>query len=211
MIKQIDLTKFSFFSGIPASRIDEIIHQFRTTEVEKKHQLRLADNMKDAVYFIYEGLIKISYFSESGKEYIITILKNGDIYSFHSEAMAYALQDSLVFVIPMDSFKNLLIEFPFLHFRMYKIIGGILKKYNDLVLNLAFKEVSSRLAKYLLEFFPDNNWHTLGLTVEELASHMGSTRQTVSTTLNRWERQGCIELTRGRLRVTDRDSLEKLV
>lgn len=191
--------------------MDEISNIFRTIIVEKKQQLRLAGDMEDAIYFIYEGLIKISYFSESGREYIVTILKDGGIYSFHSEATAYALKDSLVFLISMKNFKELLVEFPFLHFRMYKELGYILKRYNDLVMDLAFREVSSRLAKYLLECFPDDDWTTHGLTVEELACHLGSARQTISTTLNRWERQGLIELMRGQMKITDREGILKLV
>jgi CRP-like cAMP-binding protein len=211
MINQIDLTKFSFFSGIPDSYMNDIIHHFRMTEVKKRQQLSRTKDMEDAVYFVYEGLVKISYFSETGKEYIFSILKEGDMHSFHSAAVAYALTDCLVATIPMDSFKKILMDFPFLNFRMYKILGGVLKKYNDLVLNLVFKNVSSRLAHYLLEYFTDNNWNTLNLTVEELACHLGTTRQTVSTTLNHWERQGYIELIRGGIRILNRDFIQKIV
>jgi CRP-like cAMP-binding protein len=180
-------------------------------DIEKKQRLKLTVDMEDAVYFVCEGRIKVSYFSECGKEFIFKILEPGDIYTFHSEASASALTHSRVCIISMNNFKNLLMEYPFLNFRMYKLLGNTLKSYNDLVLNLTFKEVSSRLAEYLMEHTQSSEWFTSGLTHEELACLLGSTRQTISTTLNRWERQGILEMSHGSLRVFDRERLQNML
>jgi len=69
----------------------------------------------------------------------------------------------------------------------------------NLIEDLAFREVPARLARFLLGLanrrgqVTDAGWLVpLDLGTEDIASLLGSTRQTVSSLINQWEREGIL-------------------
>ena len=74
-----------------------------------------------------------------------------------------------------------------------------------LVEDLAFRDVTSRLAKILLEGQAGSR-----LTQELLAAMAGSRREVVGRALKALSQEGAVRLERGRIHVVDRDALERL-
>jgi CRP-like cAMP-binding protein len=79
--------------------------------------------------------------------------------------------------------------------------------------DLAFHPVMSRLAGLLLEIFGDaeDEFMARDLTLDDMASHIGTTREMVCRHLYRFAEEGAIEIRRTELRITDRRFLEKLL
>jgi CRP-like cAMP-binding protein len=80
-----------------------------------------------------------------------------------------------------------------------RVLGRLLNTAVELVEDLAFREVPARFARFLLGLVErrgerlDQAWLIpLELTTEEMASLLGTTRQTLSTLVNRWEREGIL-------------------
>lgn len=83
---------------------------------------------------------------------------------------------------------------------------------SDIVEDLAFQPVAGRLARFLLEQFGDTEGDRVSrnLTLDEMAAHIGSTREMVSRILHRFANDGMIEITRTEFTFTDRNGLNQL-
>jgi CRP/FNR family transcriptional regulator len=78
-----------------------------------------------------------------------------------------------------------------------------------LVEDLAFRDVTSRLAKILLEGQAGDS-PAPRLTQELLAAMAGSRREVVGRALKALSQDGAVRLERGKIHVRDRDALERL-
>lgn len=81
---------------------------------------------------------------------------------------------------------------------------------SGIVEDLAFHPVMSRLAGLLLDIFgeAEDEFMARDLTLEDMAAHIGTTREMVCRHLYRFAEEGAIEIRRTELRITNRDFLE---
>jgi CRP-like cAMP-binding protein len=97
---------------------------------------------------------------------------------------------------------------------MVRILGNMLKSTFGIIDGLVFGDASTRLADFLLSVAKDEEGKRLarlGMTGEQLAQHIGSTRQTVSTLLNDMVRSGILlRVKRGVFEIVDESRLEEL-
>lgn len=209
--------KIKLFEDLSQEEIAQVRTYFKTTSFQKKQSVRFSGASQDYIYLVGSGRVKVSYLSPEGREIIVTILNSGDIYSLHSEARTTVLEPAEVWYISSDDFKKIIMENPSLTINLIKILGTILKNTNDALLNLAFKEVNSRLATLLCKMASEKGRPTgegvaleLGLTHEEIASLISSTRQTVTTILNRFEKAGLIRVYKKTIIIKRWDELAEL-
>jgi len=78
--------------------------------------------------------------------------------------------------------------------------------------DLAFQPVAGRLAKLLVERYGERQKDRVfrNMTLDEMAAHIGTTRDVVCRILQRFANDGLIELTRTEFVFTDRDGLAHL-
>ena len=87
-----------------------------------------------------------------------------------------------------------------------RTFAGRLREALALVEDLAFRDVTSRLAKILLE----GQDAAPRVTQELLAAMAGSRREVVGRALKALSQDGAVKLERGRIHVCDRQALERL-
>jgi len=211
------LHEFKLFAHLSPEACKKFLPYFRKGNFAKKQLVDFNDSFRDYVFFIKTGRVKVSYFSPEGKEVIVTILHPGDMYSMHSEATLTAIEPAEIWYLGLKDFKEILLNNPELALILIKILGSILKNTNEALLNLTFKEVNSRLAGWLLKMAREQGVMSkegvvikLDLTHEEMGNLIGSTRQTVTTILNRLERSGVISLYKKKIIVHRIEELEEL-
>lgn len=209
--------EYKLFEGLSEPNKQKVLNLFKSALFARKERISFGDSTQDYIYLVKSGRVKISYLSPEGKEIIVTILYPGDIYSLHSEANATVLEPAEVLYISSRGFTRLIIENPDLTPNLVRILGIILKNTNDALLNLAFKEVNSRVASLLLKTAKEKGVTTgegiefeLGLTHEEIAGIISSRRQTVTTILNRFESAGIISIQRKKYIVKNLEMLHAL-
>src|SRR5207302_9532751 len=88
-----------------------------------------------------------------------------------------------------------------------RTFAGRLREALALVEDLAFRDVTSRLARILLE---GQHGSAPRLTQELLAAMAGSRREVVGRALKALSQAGAVRLERGRIHVRDRGTLERL-
>lgn len=169
---------------------------------------------EDLVFVVVSGRVRI-FFAHEDKELTLSILRPGDIYTTHTRAYVQAYKDSTILVADTHAFRKHIEEYPGLTLSMARVLGDLLKKSYSHILNLAFKSVRRRLEEYLLhEARRHGRPHAQGtlvdldMTGEQLASMLGTTRQTVSSTLGEMIEEGLLlKEGRGAYVVTDMERL----
>ncbi|MHB9095356.1 MAG: Crp/Fnr family transcriptional regulator [Eubacteriales bacterium] len=211
------LSDFKLFRNLSPDESEKLSAYFKQCHFGKKEQVEFSGQSQDYIYLVRSGRVKVSYLSPEGKEVIVTILQPGDIYSMHSEANTTVMEPAEIWYIGLENFKKIVMQNPGLTVNLIRILGIILKNTNDALLNLAFKEVNSRLADLLLKIARETGVTSdrgvvfeMGLTHEEIANIISSTRQTVTSILNRFEKAGIIDVQKKRITVKNMEQLAEM-
>jgi CRP-like cAMP-binding protein len=172
-------------------------------------------------YVILSGRVKIFKLSPDGKEQILHILTTGEPFGevpvFAGEkfpAHAAALEESRLFFFPRPAFVKLIGQNPSLALNMLAVLSRRLRKLASLVEDLSLKEVSGRLAAYLLYLSEGKKGAVevkLDVSKNQLASLLGTIPETLSRILTRMTREGLIKSNGPRqIQLLDRKGLEEL-
>jgi CRP/FNR family transcriptional regulator len=122
---------------------------------------------------------------------------------------ARALEQSTFLAVPVDAVRRALERNPALALRAVRETERRLRAAEVRAVRFAFESVPRRLAALLLEA-TDRRSGLLRypLNQSELASFIGSSRETVCSILNQFRRAGIVEIPRGQVQVIDRRKLE---
>lgn len=163
------------------------------------------DDPSDAIYILKEGLVKLISLSERGTETILHILSPGDIFGelLLSEKKrvfsAIAIRDVLVTVISRAAFLELLSTVPTFANNFIRLLSRRVARMGKGMAESSHTWSYHRLAKILLhlaerygEEVPNGTLIKLRLTHEDLANLIGTSRETVTTQLNKFKRMGLV-------------------
>lgn len=179
----------------------------------------------EGLFGIIRGKAKVSSIGRDGRELLFTILESGswfgEVALFDGQVRShdvYAMDPTEFLLIPISDFHRILEEHPHLYPHFLKLMCGYIRMSYTALEDHALLDLPGRLAKRLLTLADQYgvpveegvriNMH---LPREELARMLAASRQSVSTEMNSWERQGWLELKYGRVLIRDRKALEKLV
>jgi CRP-like cAMP-binding protein len=130
------------------------------------------------------------------REQTLTYLEAGSLFVTHTPTWIEALEPTRIRSWPLRDLRALIEAQPDIAIIALREVGQLMAATLELVEDLAFHSVESRLARYLLRSsaLPDSSLQ-LQDSMEILASRLGTSRQTLSTLLNRMIRDGLIERT----------------
>jgi len=179
----------------------------------------------NAVYLVEQGLVRIYRLAASGAETTFGYVWPGEVFGelvlfgvTSRKSFAEAVRSSTVRSVPRAVFARLLEARPTLVLAVTKQIGGRLRRIENRVEHLAFRSVRSRLAQILLELAEDFGQREsvagvridVPLTQGELATLVGSVRQTVNMALREFEQEGWIGRAGRHLVLLKRDELQRV-
>jgi CRP/FNR family cyclic AMP-dependent transcriptional regulator len=177
-----------------------------------------------SIYLLEVGLVRIFRLSRAGAETTFGYVAPGEVFGeltgfgdFPRESFAQTVKKSRAWRIPRAAFQALLGREPGLVLAVTRQMGMRLKRIESRVEDLVFRDVRSRVAHILLELAEDFGRREDGGTViespptqSELATLVGSTRQTVNATLRELETLGLIARGPGRLHLCRPEDLRLL-
>lgn len=179
-------------------------------------QLVLLEGAASTVLYVVEtGRVKLYKTSGKGREQVLRLLRPGDLFnevavfdSGPNPASAQAMTDCSLFLLRRRDVLRLMTERPGIAVAIINTFAGRLREALDLVEDLAFRDVTGRVAKILLE--GDGAPRAPWLTQELLANMAGSRREVVGRALKALHQEGAIRVERGRVYVRDRELLQRL-
>lgn len=175
------------------------------------------------IFIVTRGRARV-FLSYRDKEFTMAVLDAGDVYATHTRAWVQALDDLEILVADVAEVRRHLGSMPSFNSAMIHVLGDLLSHAISVIDTLAFKDVRNRLLEFLAyeaRRLPrcrecrhcgkceDGGMVSLGLNTEQMASIIGSSRQTVSSLLNALAKDGVIELKgRGVICIPDINALE---
>lgn len=215
------LQKVAFFEGLSAAELDTVAYVMIERFYPKGTVLFLEGDKGEALFLILQGRIKISKASVDGRQQILQILKDGDIFAevilFDQgpyPATAEALEDSTCWLLRSADMVKLLQNQPMLAVTLLRIMSRRLRQAQLLIRDLALHDAYGRMAGLLLQFSQREGEKTgdgvlldLELTRQEMASMIGTSRETVTRILSRFQKDGILILDKQRIIIRDEEKL----
>ncbi len=175
-------------------------------------------------YVVLSGKVKLYKMSPEGKEQILHIVSAPDAFAEAAlflegnyPAFAEALADSQLLFFPKRDFIQLIERNPQLSINMIVSLSHFLRRFASLIEELSLKEVSSRLAKYLIDLSIKSSKEgkhprevDLDLSKSQLASKLGTVSETLSRTLTKMKAKGVIDVKKDRILILNRGLLEEV-
>lgn len=177
------------------------------------------------VYFLESGRVKIYQPAESGREVILWYCLPGEIFGLAEVAggggertvSAQACDASTVLAVPHDAFHRIVASRPGIGLLAIQVLSARLRGLSDVMVNLIVDDADTRIAKLILRLGMrygrrDGRVTRLDipLTHQEIADMVGTTRQTVTSTLSRLKRQGVLTIETRRILIESEELLSDL-
>ena len=213
----------SDFGNLPD---EEMLARLAATSIAIDYRRRRfiyrAGDEPDALYVIARGRVKLCRVeAASGREAVIDIFAPGALFGESAlyvtdsrEKCAVAYENSRLLRIPTGDFKEAMGENHELYDYTFRLIGQRLSRAERLVANFALDAIPARLEKLLLEFSSRYGVSETGgvlidipLPHREIASIVGSTRESVTVRLNAMRRDGIIDFVNRKILIKRPESL----
>jgi len=160
----------------------------------------------DSLCVLKKGLVKLISLSDKGRETILHILKPEEVFGelLLSEEKrpftAIAFEDSMVMIVSKESFLKLLSAVPTVALNFIRLLSKRLATVERGLAESSHTWSYHRLARVLLQLserygeeVPAGTLINVRLTHEDLANLIGTSRETVTTQLNKFARVGLLK------------------
>ena len=219
------LREVSLFSGLSDQQLQVVADRLRKRTFAKGMILFHKDSPGQSLYIIESGKVRIFILSESGQEISVRIYGCGEVFGELSmldglprSAGAIAMEDTQVLALYRADFLRLLEELPQMALGIISTLSGRVRYTTEYAEGLAFLDVYGRVAKRLLELVECHGVERdegaeieLPLTQRELASLVGTTRESVNKVLGMFRDHGLIEVDGQKITILDRQALKSRI
>jgi len=198
-----------YFEGLDEVLLKQVATHMQLREYERCEALFWEGDPCAGLHIIEQGFVKLYRLSPQGRQYIVRVLQEGDtcneVPTFDggtNPVNVEALETTRVWVIQPDILRELLKVHP--EFAQ-KVIDNLAKNLRGLVRmvsEMAFYQVTHRLARLISEQTPDEMSGT-PWTQEQLAARLGTVREVVARSLKELERSGAIQMDKRRIVISN--------
>lgn len=205
------------FNHLSKAEMNEIVKETVSVTYKKGNTIFLAGQRSNGLYIVHKGRVKIYRLSEAGKEQLVRILGPGDFIGESSlfnetvhDSYAEAMEDVECCVMSRSDFQKFLLRFPTISLRMLAEFSSRLSQSEHQAASIALQSAETRIAMYIANLSEQMNSPkiTLQMSRKDLASHLGTTPETVSRRLAQFEDAGWIRQSGQRdIEVLDLDAL----
>jgi CRP-like cAMP-binding protein len=218
------LKNFNIFEGMSEEQMKRVESMTSMSKVDKNRPVYFPEQGSTSIYFLKEGHVKLYRLHEDGREVILDVLGPGEIFGEltlsgegPAQDFAAALDDALICTVRKEDFETMLRNSPEMNLRLTRWFGLRLRKFEEKVNDLAFKDVTKRILGFLVRYADEFGKTKSGaVTVAAFLSHQdiayltATSRQTVTTTLNDLRSRGIIDFDRRQIRIADLEKLRSM-
>jgi CRP/FNR family cyclic AMP-dependent transcriptional regulator len=188
--------------------IDNFLAQCHRRKYPAKSTLIYAGDESDALYYIVKGSVTVIIEDDDGREMIMAYLNEGDFFgemglfdeAANRSAWIKAKTECEVAEISYTKFKELSVEDADILFAVSAQIAGRLRATTRKVGDLAFLDVTGRVARTLIDLCkqPEAMTHPDGMQIkitrQEIGRIVGCSREMVGRVLKNLEVQGLVSV-----------------
>ena len=209
--RRLLLERFPVFAQLPAARLDELLAAAPVRRVPAGSVLFEPNMPCEGFPLVLEGSVRVTKSSPGGREIVLyrvspgegCILSGGCLLGQNDyAARGLAESDVTLLKISPAQFQDLILQVPAFRRFVFDMYGARLAEVMELIEEVAFRKLDTRLARLLVQRGP-----VLNATHQNLADELGSVRVFVSRLLRSFEERGWVTLERERVSVIDPKSL----
>lgn len=219
------LKKMPVFADLPDAQLKDLYQITTERKYRKGSVIFLEGEQGEGFHYLQSGKVKIVKMTDDGREHIINILSPGDLFAevllFNNRdypATAIAVEDSKVGVIKNTDLERLILGNNLLALQLIKALSQRLLFAQQKIKNLALHDVTARTAETLLRLGTEHGRIltngqieiTLDLSRQDLASLVGTTRETVTRTLSSLKKDKIIDFDIHKITIIEPNKLKRL-
>ncbi|MDA8228118.1 MAG: Crp/Fnr family transcriptional regulator [Desulfitobacterium hafniense] len=218
----INVLERSTVVSLSAREIEDFKQLAKCINMKPGQMIFQEDESAQFVYLIASGYVKIFRCSPLGEVVTVGIRNKGDVMGvaevlsgINRRCFAEVLEASELWKMEGKSFIEMLYKNPALAVKVTTVLGTRLREAEQTILNLVTLEVDRRLAKLLIDLAQKHPALgekglkiNLKLTQQELATMIGTCRQTVTTTLQKFKSEGLINSGKKSIEIINMEGLK---
>jgi CRP/FNR family cyclic AMP-dependent transcriptional regulator len=209
MLKDIPL-----FAGLDENDLS-LLEQRANTRTFPKHAILINEGDEtDSLYVILSGRVRVFMSNEDGKEIILNEQGPGEHFGELAllddaprSASVMAMEKTRVSVISRADFREVLGKHPDIAFSLIQDLSRRVRLLSENVKNLALLDVYGRVAKTLLGMAREDDGKLIieeRPTQQDIANHIGASREMVARILKDLETGGYITITKRQIFINER-------
>jgi CRP/FNR family transcriptional regulator, cyclic AMP receptor protein len=218
------LARHFLLAQLSADELDRLLAMAGEREFKPGQVIFQKGDPGTSLMAVLDGRVRISAYSEDGKEIILNIIEAGGLFGEialldgkERTADATAMGRTRLLILDRRDFIPFLERNPKIAIRLFEVLCERVRRTSELVESVAFLDFAARLARLLLRLAETYGEETeagvrlsLRLSQQDLGNLIATTRESVNRQLNAWQQEGLLALDQGRITIKDRDALEAL-
>jgi len=220
------LRRVPLFRDFDADQLASLAQLFTVHRYRKHETIFREGDPGERFYIVVSGSVAVLRVNGEGRETILSLLKAGDFFGemsiFDSAVRSASIRTvtaAEIAHIEREDFMDLLDHSPTIGRLLVVALAERLRAANALVSSTTSPDIRSRLASLLLNLMdrfgepqPEGGTRiSLRLTNQEMANMIGTTRETVNRTLNRFWDERLIDMRTSHVVVVAPDRLRSLI
>ena len=209
------------FQRLPPDEIARVESRAKLKSFPRGSLIYLPNDQGDAVLLLTSGRVKIYHITSEGKQAVLALIDPGELFGElavfdggQREEFAEAMEACHVVLIPHDEIQRLMMQHPDVSMGVTRLMGLRRKRIERRLKSLLFRSNRERLVHLLIELAEKYGRRTsdgvalaIKLSHQELASIIGSTRETVTVILGELQDEQSVLIRRRQLILTRADRL----
>lgn len=202
------LQRVGIFADLPVEGLRDLGQRMQPREYPVGAVIVGQEDRGDSLFVVTEGRVKVVLYGDSGREIILSMFRAGEIFGEMSlldnqprSASVLAVEPTRALVLERAAFNTHLVSHPQTAIAVLAEMSRRLRQADKVIGNLALLDVYGRVARMLKDLAEKDGVETDEGTLirerptqQEIASMIGTSRETVSRALNDFAKRGLITM-----------------
>jgi CRP/FNR family cyclic AMP-dependent transcriptional regulator len=218
------LSMVDILEPLTREEIKELSIRVPDTHFQRGQILYTPQERSEVLFMLKKGRVRIYRVSPDGREFTLAVVGAGTVFGEMSltaqrleNAYAEAMESVVVCKMKRHDLERLVMDKPQVGLKVMSVLSERLFLAEDRMEDIALKEVPTRLASFLLQLIESEGVVTregykvpTRYTHRQVATMIGSKRETVTKAFTLLQQAGAVELKRRRIHVKDVETLKRV-
>jgi CRP/FNR family transcriptional regulator, cyclic AMP receptor protein len=218
------LSMVDVLESLSKEQLEEFSRRVPDTHVEGGRVFFTPGDCSDALFMLKKGKVRIYKVTPEGWQFTLAVVESGTMFGEMAltaqrmrEAYAEAVEPSDICVLRYEDLEWLIKENPEVGLRMMHVLSERLRLCEERLEDIGLKDVSARLANLVLQLAesegvmtPEGPRIPTHYTHWQLATMIGTSRESVTRAFTRLQRRGAVLLDHRRIYVKDLEALQRI-
>jgi len=217
------LSMVDVLEPLSEEELEEFSWRVPDTHVEQGRIFYSPGDRSEALFMLKKGRVRIYKVTPDGWEFTLAVVEAGTMFGEMAltaqrlrEAYAEATEPSDICILKSEDLEHLIRENPDVGMRMIRVLSERLRLCETRLEDIGIKDVPARLANLILHrvesegiMAPEGPRIPPQYTHRQLATMVGSSRESVTRAFTRLQKAGAVKLRHRRIYVKDVAALER--